>query len=94
MTDRDEEGGIVVGVGTAMVRIGPVGFVLYAEEFLEAACAIPEHSQARGSRRFTPVPFYLFCRALELALKAFLLAKNRPLDELKAIYGHDLEALW
>lgn len=94
MTERDEADGIVVQVGAATVHMGPVGFALYAQEFFEAGASNPEHSQARGNTRFTPVPYYLFCRALELILKAFLLAKHRPLDELKDRYGHDLEELW
>lgn len=94
MTERNQAHGIVVEVGTATVRMGPVGFSLYAEEFLKASAAIPEHSQARGNTEFTPVPYYLLCRALELILKAFLLGKGRPLDELKHRYGHDLGALW
>lgn len=94
MTERNQTGGIVVQVGTATVRMGPVGFSLYAEEFFLAGASIPQHSRARGNTTFTPVPYYLFCRALELILKAFLLAKHRPLDELKKSYGHDLQALW
>jgi hypothetical protein len=94
MVRQGEAGGIVVQVGTATVRMSPVGFALYAEEFLKAGESIPEHSQARGNTTFTPVPYYLFCRALELILKAFLLAKHRTLDELKNRYRHDLEKLW
>jgi hypothetical protein len=94
MTEKDKAGGIVVQVGTATLRMGPVGFALYAEEFFEAGASIPERSRARGNTEFTPVPYYLFCRALELILKAFLLAKYRPPVELKRPYGHDLEALW
>jgi hypothetical protein len=74
--------------------MGPVGFSLCAEEFFLAGASIPQHSRARGNTTYTPVPYYLFCRALELILKAFLLAKHRPLDELKKSYGHDLQALW
>jgi hypothetical protein len=72
----------------------PVGFSLYAEEFFLAGASIPEDSRGRGNTKFTPVPYYLFCRALELILKAFLLAKHRSLDELKDRYGHNLESLW
>jgi hypothetical protein len=94
MTQRDKAGSIVVRVGTATVRMSPVGFALYAEEFLKAGESIAAHSQARGNTTFTPVPYYMFCRALELILKAFLLAKHRSLDELKSRYRHDLEKLW
>src|SRR5690349_5221260 len=94
MTERNKAESIVVQVGTATVRMSPVGFGLYAEEFLKAGESIPEQSQARGNTVFTPVPYYLFCRALELVLKAFLLAQHQSLDELKNRYRHDLGKLW
>lgn len=94
MTKRNHTGGIVVQVGTATVKMDPVGFSLYAEEFYLAGAAIPQHSQARGNTTFTPVPSYLFCRALELILKAFFLSKHHPPDSLKKKFGHNLEALW
>jgi len=94
MTERNKSGATVIQVGTATVRMSPVGFALYAEEFYIAAVSIPQQSRARGNTSFTPVPYYLLCRALELILKAFLLAEYRTLDELKQRYGHDLEKLW
>jgi hypothetical protein len=94
VTEDNQTGGMVVEIGTSTVRMNPVGFSLYAEEFFLAGASIPQNSRARGNTTFTPVPYYLFCRALELVLKAFLLAKHHSLDELKKKYGHDLEALW
>jgi hypothetical protein len=94
MAERRDKEGIVVQVGTATVHIKPVGFALYAEEFLLAGLSIPEQSRARGNTTFTPVPYYLFCRALELVLKAFLLTKGESLDTLKNRYRHDLVKLW
>ena len=94
MTESTKAGGIVVEVGTATVRMGPVGFALYAEEFYIAGSSIPEHSKGRGNTAFTPVPYYLMCRALELILKAYLLAEHRQIDELKNQYGHNLNKLW
>jgi hypothetical protein len=96
MTDHAKPSGIVVQIGTATVRMRPVGFALYAHEFFIAGASIPENSRSRGNTKFTPVPYYLFCRALELILKAYLLAEDPSLNEqkLKKSYGHDLEALW
>ena len=86
---------IVVPIGTATVQMRPVGFALYAEEFFIAGCSIPEHSRARGNTTFTPVPYYLMCRALELIFKSYLLTKNWTEDQLsKRKYGHNLESLW
>ncbi len=86
--EQKDSGGIVVSVGTATFRMNPVGFAIYAEQFLKAAQSVPKSSE------FTPVPYYLLCRALELILKAFLLAEGHGLTELKDRYHHDLQALW
>jgi hypothetical protein len=44
--------------------------------------------------RFSPVPYYLYCRSLELTLKAFLLAQGTPVAQLKKpSLGHDLMRL-
>jgi hypothetical protein len=95
MTEDAKPSSIVVQVGTATVRMRPVGFALYAEEFFIAGASIPQDSKARGNTGFTPVPYYLFCRAFELILKAYLLAKNVADEEkLKKRFGHDLEGLW
>lgn len=95
MTENVKPSGIVVQVGTATVRMRPVGFALYAEEFFIAGASIPKDSKARGNTTFTPVPYYLFCRSLELVLKAYLLAENVVSEEiLKERFGHDLEKLW
>lgn len=75
---------------TAYGNISPLGFHRYASEFLSAARSIEQ------SDIFSPVPYYLLCRALELTLKAFLLARGLSKKELKNMkkYGHDLEKLF
>lgn len=78
----------VVPVGTATVWMRPVGFAQYAGQFLAAGSAVRE---VPDESKFSPVPFYLFCRALELILKSFLLVSDFPRDDLKKKpYGHDL----
>jgi hypothetical protein len=95
MTEPSGKPAKVISVGMATVKIGPIGSALYAEEFLLAGNALPEQSQAKGNTRFSPVPYYLYCRALELSLKAFLLTKDFTIAELASKkYGHDLETLW
>jgi len=86
--DPTKSQGIVVEVGTATVRMDPVGFAIYADQFLLASSAIP------ADGKYSPVPYYLLCRALELILKALLLAKGRSLTALKDTFGHNLDALW
>jgi hypothetical protein len=71
----------------ASLDLDPLGFYRYSEEFLLAASSI----QHRHS--FSPVPYYLYCRSLELALKAFLLTKGYTQQNLKRKFGHNLEKL-
>jgi hypothetical protein len=69
-------------------KISPLGFHRYASEFAKSA---QEARNALGSL-FSPVSYYLYCHSLELALKAFLLAKGVEITELpqKKTLGHDL----
>jgi hypothetical protein len=76
-----------ISPGTGVANISPIGFHHYASEF--ATSARQAQAAGRGSA-FSPVPYYLYCRSLELGLKAFLLAKGGTLDELKSDLGHDL----
>ncbi|MBW3661415.1 MAG: hypothetical protein KY397_07275 [Gemmatimonadetes bacterium] len=82
----------------ATVRINPVGYAFYAAQFLaagHAARAAPEDAKLSSQvpYKFSPVPYYLYCRAIELILKAFLLVKSRSVDELKGHYKHNLVRL-
>jgi len=66
-------------------HITPEGFYHYAVSFLN-------HAQIDNrEKRFSPVPYYLICHALELGLKAYLLSKNYQIEKLKKKLGHDLE---
>jgi len=56
-----------------VLRLSPLGFHRYAVEFLDVAKSVEKKPE------FSPVPYFLYCHALELVLKAFLLAKNIPL---------------
>lgn len=88
-SEEQDSGNVSVEVPAGTFRMDPVGFAVYATQFSQAARSIPR------SEKFTPVSYYLHCRALELILKAFLLAKGMGLKKLKSKkYGHDLEALW
>lgn len=74
--------------GPMQINITPIGFHTYASDFLSSASSIPP------SNSYSPVPFYLYCRALELGLKAFLLAAGVPKAKLKSnTLGHDLVAV-
>lgn len=79
---------IVIKVPSNVVNISPLGFHFYAAEFLKSAIEGP---QVTG--RYSPVPYYLLSRSIELSLKAFLLAKGFPKQKLRKMgkNGHDLE---
>jgi HEPN domain-containing protein len=69
---------------TGVIRVTPFGFYHRARDFVEAAELLRQQTE-----RFSPIAAFLFCRASELALKAFLLARGDSLDQVKAL-GHDL----
>jgi len=71
-------GNTVITPATATVNISPIGFHHYASQFAASA----RQAQAGLGGTFSPVPYYLYCRSLELVLKAFLLAKGVPKDDL------------
>ena len=66
------------------IRLSPLGFQGWAAQFLQAARAVEE----AGS--FSPVKYFLVCRSIELALKAYLLARGHAPKSLKKEIGHDL----
>ncbi len=65
----------------------PIMFHRFADEFLKAA----EGFEVTGD--FSPVACFLYCKSIELSLKAFLLAKSVPVSRFKGKrgIGHDLE---
>jgi hypothetical protein len=80
-------GGVVINAKPLVVNISPLGFNRYANDFLKAA------QYLKGEDRFSPVPYYLYCRSIELSLKSFLLVKGVPNITLKNrnTLGHNLE---
>ncbi len=81
-------GNVVIKAPPMVLHISPLGFHRYASEFLRAAQGF------KINDGFSPVPYYLICRSMELSLKAFLLAKGFPKRRLKERnLGHDLEKI-
>ena len=68
----------------AIIRISPFGFHKYAEDYYLAA------KRWRNSEKYSPVPYFLYCRSIELELKAFLLAKGENVSWIKEKLGHNL----
>ena len=67
-------------------------FMQYADNYYRAA----QRVGVLDSEVFDPVPYQLYCQALELRLKAFSWFKNMSLtrNTIKRIYGHDISRLW
>lgn len=78
------ENDVVLEIAPIVVRVGPLGLHRFAGEFLNAALA------CCPSDGFSPVPYYLVSHSIELALKAFCLAKGETLGKLKNHLRHDL----
>lgn len=76
---------IVLHLAPTYAYLDPIGFWNYARHFLTAA------RSARTDKEFSPVPYYLYCHGLELALKAFVLARGGTQHQLKSKIGHNLD---
>lgn len=76
------------------VYLTPYAFLVYAKDFLRAGVSLEPQSVP-----FSPVQNYLFARAVELALKAFLLTSRdnhgviMTVEELRLKYSHRLNRL-
>lgn len=68
---------VVVKVPTAVGHVGAIGLHRYANEFLGAA----ERFKPQDAG-FTPVPYYLVCRSIELSLKSYLLTRGLKRSDL------------
>ncbi len=67
---------------TGYINFSPVGFKLVARDFRRCADRF-------RPPKFSIVPYFLYCRAIELGLKAIHLETRRQ-QEVKDQYGHDL----
>lgn len=75
---------VVIKVPPVTLKISPFGFQKYANQFLEAA------KKCLGGKEYNPVPYYLYCRCIELGLKACLLEDGFTIEFLKDKLCHDL----
>ena len=77
---------VVIKAEPGHLYISPFGFFYYGKEFFNAAKGFKQ------SAHYSPVPYFLYCRSIELVLKAFLLGKGVPKKDLpkKNLYCHDL----
>jgi hypothetical protein len=69
-------------------RLRQNGFARYAQQFAEAGDRAPRRSE------FSPVPYMLYSRSIELSLKAYLLLHGIALSQLGGRgFGHNLVRL-
>ena len=73
----------VLKAETGHINVSPVGFRLAAQDYFKCFLDFEK------PRRFSVVPFFLCCRAMELALKAIHL-ETKTQCEVKDLYGHNL----
>jgi hypothetical protein len=67
---------------TGQYNLSPTGFRLWAKQYYECR-------QSFQCPDFSPVPYFLLCRAIKLQFKAVHLEQKRQ-AEVKKAYGHDL----
>ena len=78
------------GCPPRVLRVSPFAFHHYASEYLQGVSS----ARTRAGVRYSPVPYFLCCRALELVIKAFLLARGVSKDSLKKrAVGHNLDVV-
>jgi hypothetical protein len=65
---------IVIKVEPLKIKITPYGFYKYATDYFFAT---DKWTTAVKDAGYSPVPYFLYCRTIELGLKAFLLAKDK-----------------
>lgn len=80
-------GNVTITVPTGEVKISPHLSQITARNFL---AALPD---ASSQGKFSPVPFFLCCRAIELSLKARHLEEKSAKD-VKHLYRHNLQKLY
>lgn len=79
---------IVIQIEPAKINITPYGFHKYASDYFDAGERWPKTDEISP---YSPVPYFLYCRAMELGLKSFLLAKGKKLKWIKKKLGHSLD---
>jgi hypothetical protein len=73
----------ILDAGVGYVNLSPHGFRRWARQYLQCK------RDFRAPEGFSPVPYFLLCRAIELQLKAEHLETQRQ-AEVKRDFGHDL----
>lgn len=75
--------GYVLNVEPTVINVTPYGYRRYARQLIDCFDALAK------TGAFSPVPYFLCCRAIELAFKAALL-ETTPKPDVKRVYHHNL----
>ena len=75
--------GIIIRAGSINANISPDAFHRWATHYLKC------RKDFQSPHKFSPVPYFLLCRAIELEIKARHL-RNLTQNKVKKSYGHDL----
>jgi hypothetical protein len=67
-----------------VIKLTPYGFHKYAKDYFSVAESLAKNV------KYSPVPYFLYCRTIELGLKAFLLAKGKTPNWVREKLWHDL----
>ena len=76
-----------ISLESGHIHLSPVASRIAAQDYFKC------YLDFKKPRRFSPVPFFLCCRAIELALKAIHL-ETKTAKVMKDIYGHSLMKLY
>lgn len=77
-------GATITGVGGIDGNLAPDAFHRWAVHYYQC------RQDFRSPHRFSPVPYFLLCRAIELEIKSRHL-RTKTQDDVKNAYGHDLK---
>ena len=65
------------------VNLSPIGFHIWAEHYYKC------RHDFKSTDAFSPIPYFLLCRTIELELKSKHL-QHKDREHVKNVFGHDL----
>lgn len=84
---------LVIKAEPLKLDVNAWAFARYSKDFYDSANLCRNHFFSNIDYAFSPVPYYLYCRCIELALKALIInAEPQKIKELgkKRFAAHDL----
>jgi len=75
---------ITIKVPHMKINIDPLAFRYWASQYY--ICK----QQFNPPSRFSPLPYFLLCRSIELSIKSLLLSSGNTKETVKRLYSHDI----